>query len=264
MMINMYDDMSSNYDRFMNWPARLAFELPFLEGQLAALANPEQPIRVLDAACGTGMHAIALAGRGYCVSGADLSPGMIDQARAHTTAAGLPVDFHIAGFGSLAGALGGQAGRFDALLCLGNSLPHVLSPAELAAAFADFAACLRPGGLLLVQNRNFEAILAARQRWMEPQPYQEGDKEWLFIRFYDYLPGGLIDFNFLTLQRSAGGTWGQSHTTTRLRPQTAQELLAAVAAAGFDKIETFGGMDGSPFDPAASPNLILTARKSVG
>ena len=264
MTTGMYDDMSSNYDRFMNWPARLAFELPFLEGQLAALANPEQPTRVLDAACGTGMHAIALAGRGYRVSGADLSAGMIDKARAHTTAAGLPVDFHTAGFGSQARALGVQAGSFDAVLCLGNSLPHVLTPGELAAALADFAACLRPGGLLLVQNRNFDAILATRQRWMEPQSTQEGDKEWLFIRFYDYLPDGLIDFNFLTLQRSAGGTWQQSLTSTRLRPQIAAELLLAIAEAGFEKIETFGGMDGSAFDPAASPNLILTARKSGG
>ena len=49
----MYDDFSSNYDRFVNWPGRLAAELPFIERQLQAV----EARRVLDAACGTGRHA---------------------------------------------------------------------------------------------------------------------------------------------------------------------------------------------------------------
>ena len=181
----MYDDFSADYDRFMNWPARLAAEMPFIEGQLQAIGAR----RVLDVACGTGMHAVALAQRGYSVAGADFSTGMVERARANAATAapvlsaveGGEVRFEVAGFGELALAFGSStpgaasSGRhsptgFDGLLCLGNSLPHLLTPADLRTAMEDFAACLRPGGLLLIQNRNFDAVLARRGRWMEAPP----------------------------------------------------------------------------------------------
>jgi glycine/sarcosine N-methyltransferase len=72
------------------------------------------------------------------------------------------------------------------------TLPHLLTPADLAAALADFAACLRPGGLLLIQNRNLDAVLVRRQRWMEPRARREGEAEWLFLRFYDFEPDGTL------------------------------------------------------------------------
>lgn len=75
--VPLYDPFSADYDRFVNWRERLAYELPFLEQQLTAASAR----RVLDVACGTGMHAIALAQRGYDVTGADLSAGMIERAR---------------------------------------------------------------------------------------------------------------------------------------------------------------------------------------
>jgi len=250
----MYDDFSSDYDRFVSWPGRLAFELPFITRLIAPGA------RVLDAACGTGMHAIALAQQGYAAAGADLSPRMIERARANAAAAGASVAFEAAGFGALAQAFDEP---FDALLCLGNSLPHLLTPADLAAALADFAACLRPGGRLLVQNRNFDAVLAARQRWMEPQAHREGQDEWLFVRFYDFTPDGLITFNILTLKRSAGGPWSQSVISTQLYPLRQVELVDALARAGFGEITRYGGMDGAPFDPAASGNLVLSAVKKA-
>ena len=31
----MYDDFSEDYDRFVNWSGRLAYEMPFLEATLA-------------------------------------------------------------------------------------------------------------------------------------------------------------------------------------------------------------------------------------
>ena len=262
-----YNAFSSDYDRFVNWKSRLAYELPFIEARLHELASGSSgPLRVLDSACGTGMHAIALAQRGYAAAGADLSTGMVARARANAENAGVKVQFLAAGFGELAAAFGGEAiFPFDALLCLGNSLPHLLTPQSLGQALADFAACLRPGGLLLIQNRNFDAVLAQRERWMEPQAYREGEPaapgaEWLFLRFYDYEPGGLIAFNIVTLHREAGGSWQQSVTTTHLRPLRQAALVEALREAGYQEIQSYGSMAGDPFDPTSSGNLIVTAR----
>jgi SAM-dependent methyltransferase len=276
----MYDDFSADYDRFVDWPARLAVELPFIVGRVG------NPSYVLDAACGTGMHAIALAQRGYRVVGADASAGMIERAQVNAAAAGVDVRFEVAGFGELARvfvspnpspplppARGGEGeewlpqaagvgiGGFDALLCLGNSLPHLLTLQALHAALADFAACLRPGGLVIIQNRNFDRVVARRERWMEPQARREEDAEWLFLRFYDFDPDGLLTFNVVTLKREGMGTWDQRTATSRLRPLRKDELTAALSRVDFEQIICYGDMHSAPFDADESPNLVVTARK---
>jgi glycine/sarcosine N-methyltransferase len=254
--VPLYDPFSADYDRFVNWEERLAYELPFIEQQLTASGAR----RVLDTACGTGMHAIALAQRGYDVTGADLSVGMIERAAAakeNAAAAGVEARFVVAGFGELEARVGDG---FDALLCLGNSLPHVLTADALHATLTDFAAVLRSGGLLLIQNRNFDAVMAKRARWMPLQAHREGDRQWLFIRFYDFNPDGTLTFNVVTLQRDGAGEWTQQIEATALCPLLHAELLNAVASAGFSNAARYGDMTGASFDPESSSNLIVTAK----
>jgi len=252
MEVPLYDVFSADYDRFVNWEARLNHELPFLERTLAAV----EARRVLDAACGTGRHAIALAQRGYQVVGADLSAPMIQRARENAAAAGVEARFVVAGFGDLAASVGTG---FDALLCLGNSLPHLLSQAALWEALTDFAAVLRPGGVLIVQNRNFARVLACRERWMPPQSYREGEEEWLFLRFYDFHPEA-ITFNVIILRRR-GEQWSQRVESTEMRPVQGDELVILLSEAGFTEIITYGDMRGTPFDPAHSGDLVVVARR---
>jgi SAM-dependent methyltransferase len=253
----MYDTFSSDYDRFVNWENRLAGELPFIEGLLQTLSGDETMPSILDAACGTGMHAIALAQHGYSAAGSDLSRGMIGRARENAAAAGVQARFETAGFGRLESTFGAQS--FDALLCLGNSLPHLLSLPELVSALEDFAACLRPGGLLLIQNRNFDSVLANHERWMEPQAHREGEREWLYLRFYDFQPQGLINFNMVTLSRVGGGSWTQRVSSSLLYPLRESELLQALRQAGFSRVERYGSLAGAGFDKGSSGNLVVAA-----
>ena len=263
--VPLYDGFEA-YDRFVNWARRLAYELPFIEAQLQAA----RARRVLDAACGTGRHALALAQRGYDVLGVDLSAPMIERARANAAAlrqVSLPgpgprmgeAAFVVAGFGGLAQA--GQALDVDALLCLGSSLPHVLTEADLSATLADWHAALRPGGLLLVQNRNMDAVLTRRDRWMPIQERAAEGREWLFVRFYDFDEQGLT-FNVVTLERSEGEPWRQRVDATRLYPWRRAQLVDALAQAGFTEVACYGDMAGGAFDEASSGNLVLTARRS--
>ena len=257
----MYDAFSEDYDRFVNWRERLAIEMPFIERLLHDMKDKiGDSLRILDAACGTGMHAIALAQRGFTASGADFSPGMIERARANAAAANVRVRLEVSRFGGLRQTFG--EGGFDALLCLGNSLPHLLTDAELSETLADFAACLRPGGLLLIQNRNFDAVLSRRERWMEPQSHSEGEIQWVFLRFYDFDPDGLLTFNLITLRREGNSPWTQQVTAARLRPMRQIDLLPALEAAGFKDITCHGSMADTPFDPDSSGNLVVVARQS--
>jgi glycine/sarcosine N-methyltransferase len=262
----MYDAFSQTYDQFVNWQSRLGYEMPFIEEQLARVERDRNGgRRILDAACGTGMHAIALAQRGYHASGADLSPAMVAQAQANAAKAGVDVDLRAVGFGELAASFVGGAQNpallFDGLLCLGNSLPHVLQLDELRLALEDFAACLLPKGMLILQNRNFDAVMVRQERWMEPQYFSAGGEERLFLRFYDFRPDGLIDFNIVALHRAGDAPWEQHIHSTRLYPLRQETLTAALAAAGFEHIEMYGDMQGGPFNKEQSGNLIIACRR---
>lgn len=253
--VPLYDSFSGIYDHFVNWRQRLAYEMDFIRRQLTEIGAH----RVLDVACGTGWHAIALAQAGYTVTGADLSARMIERAR-HNAAemAVRQVHFIVAGFGQLRPSV---EGLYDAVLCLGNSLPHVLTDAQLHATLDDFAAVLRPGGLLLIQNRNFDAVTRTRNRWMTPQWYQQADHEQLFVRFYDFNADGTLTFNVLILERTGDGTWTQHAEATLLRPWRSDELCSALETNGFENYTLYGDMAGSPFEVITSGDLVITARR---
>ncbi len=263
MTNNTYDDFSQDYDRFVNWTSRLQAELPFIEAQLSELLpHKDAKPTVLDAACGTGMHAIELARRGYIAAGADLSPRMVEKAQANATEAGVEAIFKSAGFTQLADAFSDEAAfPFNALICLGNSLPHLTSESKIRQALIDFNASLSSGGLLILQNRNFDAVMAKKERWFNPQLARAGDKEWLFLRFYDFDADGLITFNIMRLKREGGSPWSQSISTVRLFPLLQSQLVCLLTESGFTDLRFYGMMDGSAFDPADSENLVAVARK---
>jgi glycine/sarcosine N-methyltransferase len=255
--VPLYDALAADYDRFVNWEARLAHELPFLEG----LFEGDEVRRVLDAACGSGQHAIALARRGYQVVGADLSAAMIGRARENAATAGVDATFVVAGLGELDSMVRptGSESPFDALLCLGNSLPHLLTADAVTAALDDFTVVLRPGGLLVIQNRNLDRVWTRRERFMGPQAHSEDKGQWLFVRFYDFHPSTLT-FNMVRLVHTGDG-WVQDVEATELRPIFAGELAEGLRDAGFGQVQLYGGYDRSPFNPDDSGDLLVVARK---
>ena len=97
---------------------------------------------------------------------------------------------------------------------------------------------------------------------MEPQTYSEGDSEWIFQRFYNFEPGGLIQFNIVTLKRTMGSTWNSAVASTHLYPQKQKELVDGLNSAGFTNVRSFGSMSGELFVPLTSGNLVLTAVKA--
>lgn len=106
---------------------------------------------VLDAGCGTGEHALLLAGRGHGVLGVDLAAEAIGRAAAKAEARGLAAEFLVHDALDLA-ALGRT---FDAALDVG--LFHTLGDEDRPRYAASLAAAVRPGGrafLLCWSDRN--------------------------------------------------------------------------------------------------------------
>jgi 2-polyprenyl-3-methyl-5-hydroxy-6-metoxy-1,4-benzoquinol methylase len=102
--------------------------------------------RVLDIGCGVGRWSCLLAGRGAHVTGMDLSPTMIDEARRRAAADGVGdrCRFLVQDLARLdAGA------QFDLVLGV-TVLQHILDPAALHAAVQRMKDHLAPGGRMVL------------------------------------------------------------------------------------------------------------------
>ncbi|PWK54086.1 class I SAM-dependent methyltransferase [Silicimonas algicola] len=101
---------------------------------------------VLDVGCGTGAHALAAArrvGAGGRVTALDISPPLLRRAEARATAEGLADRFEFAVADAQSADLG--VARYD----LATSRFGVMFFADPAAAFANIAKTVRPGGRMV-------------------------------------------------------------------------------------------------------------------
>jgi len=113
--------------------------------ELTALLGRAPKARVLDLCSGNGRHAIALALRGYRVTGIDIGPGAVSLARETSKNLGLSVDFRLLDVRSIS-----FEDAYDAafLTCGGFS---DFSPSDGASILAIAERALAPGGRLVVE-----------------------------------------------------------------------------------------------------------------
>ncbi|CAN5565374.1 hypothetical protein BH23CHL5_BH23CHL5_00840 [soil metagenome] len=97
---------------------------------------------VLDAGCGSGQFAIALAVRGMNVVGVDLSPNMIEFARKNAEMAGVRMSF----IQAEVSCIPIESGSVDAVFA---RMVLMLTP-DPEATLSEFRRALKPGGRLLV------------------------------------------------------------------------------------------------------------------
>jgi glycine/sarcosine N-methyltransferase len=150
-------DFVERWDELIDWDKRAAGEGSFFYDLLRRTGG----WRVLDAATGSGFHAAQLPKAGFDVTASDGSPTMVQRARRNFDRLGVDVPVHRCDWQALDARV---LGKFDAVLCLGSSLCHVFDREARIAVLKRFRQMLKPGGLLLIDQRNFEAILAGRFR----------------------------------------------------------------------------------------------------
>ncbi len=136
------------------------------ESQVAAFADVVDELspgaRVLDCAAGTGELAVGLALRGFHVTATDASHAMLERTSALVQERGVEVQAEVCAWEELEGR--GWKGSFDAVFCVGNSLPHAPGETARRRALAAMTSVLRPAGALVVATRNWEALRARGSR----------------------------------------------------------------------------------------------------
>ncbi len=106
----MFDDIAPKYD-FLNhilsfgmdilWRRRLVRRLDRKLRFRTGKDNSSQTASILDVACGTGDLTIALARKGWSLTGVDVSEGMVEKARQKCAKKGVEASFEIASADSL-------------------------------------------------------------------------------------------------------------------------------------------------------------------
>ncbi len=190
--------------------------------------------RIIEVGCGTGATAISLASLGHSVAASDLDEDMIQAAR---KSAGERVEFSVDDMISALVKVPSRSAH--AVLCMGNTLPHLTAEGELEQFFLAAGAALLPGGTLVIQMLNYPRITALGSLQL-PDLQGEGIT---FCRKQTFdEDSGLI---FFDTQVIAGKQTEQRRHN--LRPFDVQELRHPAEEAGLKPSGVFCDWEGSPF-----------------
>jgi len=140
------------WDELIDWSARADSEGNFFIKTL----REHGAQRVLDVATGTGFHSLRLLRAGFEVASADGSMEMLVKAFENATRQGQILRTVHADWRCLTRDV---QEKFDAIVCLGNSFTHLFEESDRRKALAEFYAALKHDGILILDQRNYDAIL---------------------------------------------------------------------------------------------------------
>lgn len=253
----VYDQWGTDYDTYLPYEDKFAMEAAFYGG----LFRDRGVRTILDAGCGTGRHACLLAQQGFEVTGADLSDGMLEQARRRAASAGLPTRFHQASFLELSQKV---AGPFDGILCGGSALAHLIEEADLRQALTEIGKLLRPGGIFITDNIHF--ALAGEDGYvvgpLDDSTYAATGKLWLRAVRYE---GPVVQYSAIAMVQQ-DGHWQMDHKVFPLSVDTPARLQRFLGEMGFDVVQHFpacdyGGGGNEYLRKHAEPKSVIVAQK---
>lgn len=154
-MKGFYDELAPFYHLiYPDWEASMRRQGEALDAILRSRGG-SRPRTILDASCGVGTQSLALAALGYEVTASDLSPASVERAAREAAARGLSLRTSVA---DMREVFDRHRRSFDAVIACDNSVPHLLSEADVSRAFEQFFRCTAPGGLCLISVRDYAAL----------------------------------------------------------------------------------------------------------
>lgn len=203
--------------------------------------------RVLDLCCGPGLYLVPLARRGYAVTGVDLSPAMLERARAACAAAGADVRLlqadmlhHV------------ERESYDVVLNVFTSFGYFDDPLDNFRVLRNAHDSLVPGGQLLIDVMGKEVLAG----WIGRPQLVDLDGGAYVVQRDTVLDGWTRLRTDWTLVRD--GTAREVSITSFL--YSGAELRTLFEQAGFTGVEVYGGFDGAPYDQH-SRRLVVRGRR---
>ncbi|MFP4502788.1 MAG: class I SAM-dependent methyltransferase [Candidatus Hydrogenedentota bacterium] len=245
--MGVFANIGAYYDALANSPGRLEREGRML---LRSLQNAPGN-RVLDLACGTGLHAQFFAGHGAQVTAIDRSESMIAWARTHRA------------HPSIRYAVGDmrapEGGPYDLVVCLGNALALLDSPEDRDRMFRRVAGALAPRGRFLVQMVNYAASGSGEPAQRVARMEVDGAN---VVAVKNLVPEGsrtLLALVFFVAH--APGEYTTHSDTAVLRHWSEGDLMHAAEQAGLARSWAVGDFGGVPYEEAGASDLIICFSK---
>lgn len=194
--------------------------------------------RVLDCACGTGHDLITLHSLGCEVFASDLSDSMLAQARKNLLSKGIEVPLRKVDFRHLPDSFDL---KFDAVVCLTNSINEVLADIETLEALRSMRSVLRDGGILIFDQGQTDASMKS------PPKYDlvVNSRDWTRFFALEY-SGNVMTvniFDFIHTEKSS--EYEQTKIDIRIRLQDSwAEILQA---AGFRDVQFYENWNCDPY-----------------
>lgn len=213
-------------------------------------------LAALDLACGPGRHSLALAARGFAVTGVDRSAFLLGRAREReavaAAAAGVPagagVEWVHADMRDVV-----RPGAFDLALCLFTSFGYFTDDADNQRVLDQVAASLTPGGACVVDVAGKEVLARV---------FRSAD-----VRDLPGVPGGLVvhrrrvvdgwsrlENAWTVIEGGAARTFAFSHWV-----YSGRELAGMLERAGFVDVRLYGDLAGAPYGAEAG-RLVAVGR----
>jgi SAM-dependent methyltransferase len=210
---------------------------------------------LLDVGCGAGRYARAFAARGLRVTGVDLSPDMLEEARARSpNLPGMPIylrwDARTLPF----------VAQFDGAVSLFTSLGYFAARQDDVAILRGVHRALVPGGVFLLDYLNPAHVRAT----LVAEEHQDvaGYSVHLRRSLEESAAGPLVVKHVVVRRHGARSVEGEF--TERVRLYEPAEIDALLTDAGLvPEGERRGDLDGGPFGPT-SERQVRMARKPAG
>jgi 2-polyprenyl-3-methyl-5-hydroxy-6-metoxy-1,4-benzoquinol methylase len=211
-----------------------------------ALAKPAGKL-VLDICCGPGRCSIALAKRGFSVTGVDRTQYLLDKARAEAKTAGVHVEWLQKDMRDFR-----RPNSFDVVLSMFTSFGYFDDKREDLLVLENMYASLKPGGACLIELLGKEYLAKIFQPTISNllpdgtvmvQRHEVFD-DWTRVRN-----------EWLLIKNNKVKRFEFHHTV-----YSGQELRDRMERAGFVNVTLYGSLDGAEYGPGAE-RLIAVGRK---
>ena len=215
---------------------------------------------VLELACGTGRLTIPIAQAGVGIVGLDLSPSMLEHARAKAKQAGVEIEFVEGDCRSF------ELGRkFGLIFMAFNSMQHMHDYASQAALFARVRRHLADGGHFVFDVFNPRMGYLARspeERWPERE-YEDPDGNGTIVLEHSMRYDDAAQLSHITWYFNRRGANGMERDFRveylDMRCFFPQELDLLVRSQGFEILEKFGDFDRKSFG-SGQPKQVVVCR----
>lgn len=201
-------------------------EARFVHEQLSA--EGQAGGRLLDVACGTGRHALALDALGWQVAGVDVNPELVERARAQAAEHGVAGEFDVGDMRDL--QLPGE--RFSAVTCLFDAIGYALTNEGVLAALSSIRRHMADDGLAAIEFLHAPAMLrGARRLGVRTWDLPDGGELVRIARTRLNEPAGTMRVAYDLIALESGGTYRRTAEEQENRYFGVEEMRALLTAA---------------------------------